>query len=172
MAVSAAAASFVVVMVVVAAASAVVASAAAASLATEEVDEVLYLLVCCLTFFEHASLEVEGLASQRVVEVHFHLVVGDGEHASVEMVSVFVLQGNDGALEDVLVVEMAVDLEDGTVKVEHSRCLNSKSKAVPGSRSTTCFSNSSSVTPKPEMNSKGFVVGASSIFSLFSPSTV
>ena len=107
----------------VAAASAVVAAAAAASLATEEVDEVLYLLVCCLTFFEHASLEVEGLASQRVVEVHFHLVVGDGEHASVEMVSVFVLQGNDGALEDVLVVEMAVDLEDGTVEVEHSRCL-------------------------------------------------
>ena len=77
------------------------------------------LFVGSLARLYNLSLEVECLAGQGVVEIHFHLVVGDGKHTTVKSVAVFILQGHDGIHEDIVVVEMSVDREYFLVQVKH-----------------------------------------------------
>lgn len=107
--------------VVAAATAAVVTSTATSSLSAKIVYEVLYLLVACSTLLKHPALEVECLAGKRMVEVHLHLIIGNGENTTIEMVAVLILQRNDCTLKDVLVVEVAINLEDAAVEVQHTR---------------------------------------------------
>ena len=102
------------------AATASTVAASASALSAEEVHEVLYLLVASLSLFEHSSLEVQRLSSQRMVEVHLHLVVGDVHHTSIESVAFLILKRHDSVYEDVLVVEVSVYLEYASVEVEHA----------------------------------------------------
>ena len=60
----------------------------------------------------YLTLEVEHLASQRMVEVYFHLAVTDFQYHTIEAVAVLVLQRDDGTYLYVLCVKLAVDGED------------------------------------------------------------
>ena len=53
-----------------------------------------------------------------MVQVHSHLLIGDVDDASPEVVAVLVLQGYCSPLEDMLVVEMVVDGEDFPVHID------------------------------------------------------
>ena len=65
-----------------------------------------------LAALSYLTLEVDYLASQRMVEVYFHLAVTDFQYHTIEAVAVLVLQRNDGAYLYVLCVKLAVDGED------------------------------------------------------------
>ena len=54
-----------------------------------------------------------------MVEVHLYLVLTDFHDTTIETVTLLVLQWDDGILEDMLVVEVAVDAEHLTIKVEY-----------------------------------------------------
>ena len=98
-------------MAFVTAAAAAVATTMAAALAAHVVDHGLDLLVRSLAALHHATLEVELLASQRMVEVQRHLVVSNVDNGCHEALSLLVLKRHDGALEDILFVETAVHHE-------------------------------------------------------------
>ena len=53
-----------------------------------------------------------------MIEVHLHLVVCNFENTSVETVAILILQGHDGILEDILMIEMSVDAEHLAFEVE------------------------------------------------------
>ena len=72
---------------------------------------VLYLFGSSLASLQYATLEVQRLTCQRVVQVHLHLFLAHGHHSSVESLSFLVLQRNYGILVDMLVVEVSVDTE-------------------------------------------------------------
>ena len=65
------------------AATASTVATSASALSAKEVHEVLYLLVASLSLFEHSSLEVQRLSSQRMVEAH-----GSHEHTRSHFVAV------------------------------------------------------------------------------------
>ena len=71
-----------------------------------------HFLGSSLAALSYLTLEVEHLASQRMVEVYFHLAVTDFQYHTIEAVAVLVLQRNDGAYLYVLCVKLAVDGED------------------------------------------------------------
>ena len=96
-------------MAFVTAAAAAVATTMAAALAAHVVDHGLDLLVRCLAVLHHATLEVELLASQRMVEVQRHLVVSNVDNGCHEALSLLVLKRHDGALEDILFVETVLN---------------------------------------------------------------
>ena len=98
-------------MTLVTTTAATVATTMAAALAAHVVDHGLDLLVRSLAALNHATLEVELLASQRMVEVQRHLVVSDVDNGCHEALSLLVLKRHDGALEDILFVETAVHHE-------------------------------------------------------------
>ena len=81
------------------------------------VDEALHLLFSGIACFKDFTLESQFFSSQRVVEVHLHLLIVHFKDLSEEVVSVFVLQWDDGILKDMLVVEVSVDGEDIAVDV-------------------------------------------------------
>ena len=81
-------------------------------------DEALHLTVGSDARLNDLSFKSQVLTSQRVVQVHFHLIVSDVHYASEETVAVLVLQRHNSILVDVLVVEMVVDGEDALVDVD------------------------------------------------------
>ena len=124
MAVSATAAAFTVMVVaslvvlVVTAAFAFVA-AATATLTVYVVDEHLDLLVGSLAVLGDKAAEEQRLTCQRVVHVYCDLLLGHFQYAAIEVVAVLVLQGHYSTFVDVLLIELAVDVEDATVKMEN-----------------------------------------------------
>jgi hypothetical protein len=80
---------------------------------------VVYLFLRGIAVLQYGTLKIECLTCQRVVEVHLHLVLTDFHDATIETITLLVLQGNDGVLEDMLVVEMAVDAEHLTIEVQY-----------------------------------------------------
>ena len=115
-----------VLMLVVMFTTAVVVSATASTTvavtttATRQVlHHVIYLFLRGFTVLQYGTLKIECLTCQRVVEVHLHLVLIDFHDATIETVSLLVLQRNNGILEDMLVVEVAVDAEHLTIEVEY-----------------------------------------------------
>ena len=101
----------VVMMMTTAVAVAVVATTAAA-LAAHVVYHVLNLLIGCLTVLKHRALEEKGAACQGVVGVNGNAVFLNIDDASHKALTFAVHQGDDSALEDVLVVKMSVYRED------------------------------------------------------------
>jgi hypothetical protein len=79
---------------------------------------VVYLFLGSFAVLQHSAFEIECLASQWVVEVHLHLLFANLQHATVEALALLVLQGYDGILIDVLVVEVSVDAEHIAIEVE------------------------------------------------------
>lgn len=86
-------------------------AATAAASASHVLDQVLNLLLGSLAVLNHAALEVQRLASQRVVGVNSHTILLNLSHLSHKLVVLIVHQGDDCTLEDILVVEVAVNGE-------------------------------------------------------------
>ena len=95
-------------------------SAATTTSAGQLFDKVHHLVVGGFARLHNGSFEVEALACPRVVQVNRHLLVVDVHHDSVEVLPLLVLQGDDGAHEAVLVVELAVDEERLAWNLSHS----------------------------------------------------
>ena len=72
-------------------------------------DKVLYLFFCGIAVLLDFSLEVEGLASQRVVGVNCHTVFLNLFHFGHKLVVLIVHERDDRPLEDILMVEVAVN---------------------------------------------------------------
>ena len=87
-------------------------AASAVAFSTHELCHSCHFLGSSLAALSYLTLEVEYLASQRMVEVYFHLAVTDFQYHTIEAVAVLVLQRNDGAYLYVLCVKLAVDGED------------------------------------------------------------
>ena len=87
-------------------------AASAVAFSAHELCHSCHFLGSSLAALSYLTLEVECLASQRMVEVYFHLAVTDFQYHTIEAVAVLVLQRNDGAYLYVLCVKLAVDGED------------------------------------------------------------
>lgn len=87
-------------------------AASAVAFSAHELCHSCHFLGSSLAALSYLTLEVEYLASQRMVEVNFHLAVTDFQYHTIEAVAVLVLQRNDGAYLYVLCVKLAVDGED------------------------------------------------------------
>ncbi len=115
MAVSAAAAFIVVVLmsatVTTAFATVTVMMSATAAAACQVLDEMLYFLLGGLTVLNDCTREVQRLACQGMVGIDGHAVFLNLHDLGHKLVVVGVRQGDDGSLEDIVVVEMAVDGE-------------------------------------------------------------
>ena len=118
MAVSAATAVTVFATVVMSAAVAAV-FAMTATASGEMFYHVLNLLIGSRTVFQNRAFEVQCLSCQRMVQVDLHLLFTNFYNTSVEALPLFVLQGNDGILIDVLMVEVTVDAEYFALQVEN-----------------------------------------------------
>ena len=94
------------------AAVSVATAASAVAFSAHELCHSCHFLGSSLAALSYLTLEVEYLASQRMVEVYFHLAVTDFQYHTIEAVAVLVLQRNDGAYLYVLCVKLAVDGED------------------------------------------------------------
>ena len=79
--------------------------------ACQVLHHVVNLFLGSLTILQHGAFEIERLASQRVVEIHLHLLFANLQHATIEALALLVLQRYDGILIDVLVVEVSIDAE-------------------------------------------------------------
>ena len=84
----------------------------AVAFSAHELCHSCHFLGSSLAALSYLTLEVEYLASQRMVDVYFHLAVTDFQYHTIEAVAVLVLQRNDGAYLYVLCVKLAVDGED------------------------------------------------------------
>ena len=115
---------------VVATVSFVVSAAVAAALTTvvsvmstaltaacQHLDQMLYLFFRSLTVLLHLADEVQFLASQRVVRVDGDTVVLDLYDLGHKLMVFGIVHRDDGSLEDMLVVELAVDAEDITLQL-------------------------------------------------------
>ena len=87
-------------------------AASAVAFSAHELCHSCHFLGSSLAALSYLTLEVEYLASQRMVEVYFHLAVTDFQYYTVEAVAVLVLQRNDGAYLYVLCIKLSVDGED------------------------------------------------------------
>ena len=87
-------------------------AASAVAFSAHELCHSCHFLGSSLAALSYLTLEVEYLASQRMVEVYFHLAVTDFQYYTVEAVAVLVLQRNDGDYLYVLCVKLAVDGEE------------------------------------------------------------
>lgn len=87
-------------------------AASAVAFTAHELCHSCHFLGSSLAALSYLTLEVEYLASQRMVEVYFHLAVTDFQYHTIEAVAVLVLQRNDGTYLYVLCVKLTVDGED------------------------------------------------------------
>lgn len=87
-------------------------AASAVAFTAHELCHSCHFLGSSLAALSYLTLEVEYLASQRMVEVYFHLAVTDFQYHTIEAVAVLVLQRNDGTYLYVLCVKLPVDGED------------------------------------------------------------
>ena len=100
-------------MVVVAASASVAMVVMATSAATtrQVLDKMLYLFIGGLAVLDHLTSKLQGLTCQWVVRVYRHAVFLNLHHLRHEALVILTHQGDDGSLEDVLMVEMTVDRE-------------------------------------------------------------
>jgi len=126
-AVSAATAIFVALALMVSASALMVSASALASAAVatasatvKMVEHSLQFLFCSLAVFDDVALEVELVASERMVEVNLHLVASYFKNSSDEEVAVLILQWNLCAFEDVLAVEVSVNNKHFLVEVDNA----------------------------------------------------
>ena len=75
-------------------------------------DQVLYLFISGVAILDDCSCEVQGLTCERVVSVDGDTVFLDLLDFGHELVVFIIHQGDNCALEDILVVEMTVDHEN------------------------------------------------------------
>ena len=87
-------------------------AASAVAFSAHELCHSCHFLGSSLAALSYLTLEGEYLASQRMVEVYFHLAVTDFQYHTIEAVAVLVLQRNDGAYLYVLCIKLAVDGKD------------------------------------------------------------
>ena len=80
-------------------------------------DQVLYLFLSGITVLNHSSCEVQQLTCQRVVGIYGYTVFLDLHHLCHKLMILIVHQGDGGSLEDILVVEVAVDHEYLTIQL-------------------------------------------------------
>ena len=108
---------------------AVAASMMVSASACQVLDQVLYLLISCIAILDDCSCEVQGLTCERVVSVDGDTVFLDLLDFGHELVVFIIHQGDNCALEDILVVEMTVDHENiatqlvYTIRLKISKCL-------------------------------------------------
>ena len=96
---------------------------AAATAACQMFDQMLYLILSGFTVLNDRSGEVQRLACQRMVRVDGYTVFLDFLDLRHELVVFIVLKRDDSPLEDVLVVEVAVDCENIAAKLMYTRRL-------------------------------------------------
>jgi hypothetical protein len=111
-----------VVVIVTAAAVIVVATTSAAvamtSAATCQVfHHVVNFFLGGLAVLQYSTLEVERLASQWVVEVHLHFLFANLQHATIEALTLVVLQRNNGVVVDMFVVKVPDDADHVAIEV-------------------------------------------------------
>ena len=114
------AASFVVSATVAALTTVVSVMSAALTTACQHLDQMLYLFFRSHTVFFHLADEVQFLASQRVVRVDGDAVVLNLHDLRHKLMVFGIVHRDDGSLEDMLVVELAVDAEDITLQFVHT----------------------------------------------------
>ena len=108
---------------------AVAASMMVSAAASQMLDQVLYLLICGIAILDDCSSEVQGLTCERVVGVDGDTIFLDFLDFGHKLVIFVVHQGDNSALEDILVVEMTVDHENiatqlvYTIRLKISKCL-------------------------------------------------
>src|SRR5574344_878709 len=92
-------------------ATAVTAVATALVSAAQLIDEALDFLLSSLTSFQYLTSKVQSLACQRMVQVHFYVIVCYFQYFTIESVAVFILQRHNCIFIDVLTVEVAVHMK-------------------------------------------------------------
>ena len=157
----------VVVMLVIAAfviAALVVASAATTTAAStcHMLNQVLNLLVGSLAVLNHLTLEVQGFACQWVVGINGNTVFLDLYHLSHELMVLVVHQGDNSALEDVVVIEMTVNGKYLAANLVNAlsyilaECLSRSQLEIKVAALFKTFSSkASSATLNPVINSNG-----------------
>lgn len=90
---------------------------AALTAACQHLDKMLYLFFGSLTVLLHLSDKVQDLASQWVVGVDGNAVVFDFYDLGHKLMVFSIVHRDDGTLEDMLVVELAVNGEDITLQL-------------------------------------------------------
>ena len=88
--------------------------------ACQMLDQVLYLLVSGVTILNDRSCEIQGLACERVVGIDRDTVFFDLLDFCHELMVFIVHQGDNGTLEDILVVEMTVNRENITTQLMYA----------------------------------------------------
>jgi hypothetical protein len=83
-------------------------SAATAASASHVLDKMLDLLLGSLAVLDDLTLEVECLASQRVIGINGNAVFLDLNDLGHELVVLIVHQSDNGTLENIIVVEVAI----------------------------------------------------------------
>ena len=120
MVVTASASTVVIVIVVTSAvASTTTVAAIAAATSSEVLHHVVYLFLSGVAVLQNGTFEVECLTSQRMVEVNLHLLFANLQYATIEAVTLLILQGHDGVNIDMLVVEVAIDAEYLACQIQH-----------------------------------------------------
>ena len=93
---------------------------AALTTASQHLDQMLYLFFRSHTVLLYLADKVQFLASQRVVRVDGDTVVLDFHNLGHKLVVFGIVHRDDGSLEDMLVVELAVNAEDFTLQFVHT----------------------------------------------------
>ena len=88
--------------------------------ACQHLDQMLYLFFRSHTVLLYLADKVQFLASQRVVRVDGDAVVLDLHDLRHKLMVFGIVHRDDGPLEDMLVVELAVDAEDITLQFVHT----------------------------------------------------
>lgn len=91
----------------------------AATFAAQHVEGTLQFFVCSGAVFYNEARELQRLASQRVVQVNAHALCAYFEDGALEIVAVFVHQGNDVARKDVFGIKLTVNAEHVAVEVHN-----------------------------------------------------
>ena len=110
------------VVVIVVTVAVIVSAPASTCFATEYFYHVPNFLFRSVSVFNDMAFKVQRFTCQRMVQVHLHLLFGDIDHTSPEVVAVLVLQGYRRPFEDMLMVEVVVDGKDFSVHI-HNVCL-------------------------------------------------
>lgn len=99
--------------------AAAVLAATAAALAAHHVNQSLDFIVSSVAHHHHFALEVQILASQRMVQVYDHRVVLHLKHQALEAVAIAVNERKHGTGVNHFLVEVTVDAENLFVEFKH-----------------------------------------------------
>lgn len=99
--------------------AAAVLAATAAALAAHHVNQSLDFIVSSVAHHHHFALEVQILASQRMVQVYDHRVVLHLKHQALEAVAIAVNERKHGTGINHFLVEVTVDAENLFVEFKH-----------------------------------------------------